>query len=162
MIGKLSVTHISSSEDRYVRSCVRTASPMLISTPSSEMASMAVPSASRPFAVRLAAPRSRARRNTALYRLKTPSHQDTARALSKSPHTTYSVHAHPHTPTEPGRLSASRSLPVMGSISPSMQLSAHFGQWLVLSRRGRNVRKSAGGGRSDLRPGEEKLSFDAG
>jgi IS1 family transposase len=39
------------------------------------MASMAVPSASRPFAVRLAAPPSRARRTTALYRLKTSSHQ---------------------------------------------------------------------------------------
>ena len=36
---------------------------------------MAVPRASRPCAVRLATPSSRARRNTALYRLKTPSHQ---------------------------------------------------------------------------------------
>ena len=36
---------------------------------------MAVPSASRPFEVLLATPPSRARRNTALYRLKTPSHQ---------------------------------------------------------------------------------------
>jgi hypothetical protein len=39
------------------------------------MASTARPSASRRFAVRLAAPRSRARRNTPLYRLKTPSYQ---------------------------------------------------------------------------------------
>jgi hypothetical protein len=39
------------------------------------MASMAMPSGFRPFEVLLAAPRSRARRNTPLYRLKTPSHQ---------------------------------------------------------------------------------------
>jgi hypothetical protein len=37
-------------------------------------------------------------------------------------------------------------------------LTAHFGQWLAFCRRGRNVRKSAGGGWPDLRPGEEKLS----
>src|SRR5215469_6705408 len=41
----------------------------------SVMASMDKPSASRPFGVRRAAPRSRARRNTPLYRLKTPSQQ---------------------------------------------------------------------------------------
>ena len=40
-----------------------------------EMASMAVPSTSRRFEVLPAAPRSRARRHTPLYRLKTPSHQ---------------------------------------------------------------------------------------
>jgi IS1 family transposase len=39
------------------------------------MASMGMPSGSRPFAVRLVTPRSRARRNTPLYRLKTPSQQ---------------------------------------------------------------------------------------
>jgi hypothetical protein len=38
-------------------------------------ASMVMPSASRRFAVKLAVPPSRARRNTPLYRLKTPSHQ---------------------------------------------------------------------------------------
>jgi transposase InsO family protein len=36
-------------------------------------------------------------------------------------------------------LVASRSLPVTGSSSPSMRLSAHFGQWLQVPRRGRNV-----------------------
>src|SRR5947207_6873868 len=41
--------------------------------PWSEMARMGEPSASRPFAVRRAAPLSRARRDTPLYRLKTPS-----------------------------------------------------------------------------------------
>jgi hypothetical protein len=29
----------------------------------------------------------------------------------------------------------------MGSISPSMRLSAHFGQWLPFCRRGRKVRQ---------------------
>src|SRR5438105_130217 len=48
---------------------------MFISPPSSAMASMGMPSASRRFAVKPAAARSRARRNTPLYRLKTPSHQ---------------------------------------------------------------------------------------
>jgi IS1 family transposase len=38
-------------------------------------------------------------------------------------------------------LAVSRSLPVMGSISTSMRLSAHFGQWLQVRRRGRNVRR---------------------
>ena len=37
-------------------------------------------------------------------------------------------------------------------------LTAHFGQWLTLGRRGRNVRKSAGGATPDLRPGEKMLS----
>jgi hypothetical protein len=30
---------------------------------------------------------------------------------------------------------------VMGSISSSMRLAAHFGQWLQIRRRGRNVRR---------------------
>jgi hypothetical protein len=37
-------------------------------------------------------------------------------------------------------------------------LTAHFGQWREVGRRGRHVRKSAGGCGADLRPGEEKLS----
>src|SRR6266704_6816615 len=37
-------------------------------------------------------------------------------------------------------------------------LTAHFGQWLALGRRGQIVQKTAGGAKPDLRPGEEKLS----
>jgi hypothetical protein len=36
-------------------------------------------------------------------------------------------------------------------------LTAHFGQWLQVVCRGRNVRKSARSSGADLRPGEEKL-----
>jgi transposase-like protein len=36
-------------------------------------------------------------------------------------------------------------------------LTAHFGHWLQVRRRGRNVQKTAGGGWSDLRPGEKML-----
>jgi hypothetical protein len=36
-------------------------------------------------------------------------------------------------------------------------LTAHFGQWIEVCLRGRNVRKSAGGGGADLRASEEKL-----
>jgi hypothetical protein len=50
-----------------------------------------------------------------------------------------------------------RFSPVMGSTSPSLRLSAHFGDWLQVGRRGRNVQKTAGGGWSPLRSSETKL-----
>ncbi|MGZ3643602.1 MAG: hypothetical protein ACXVCM_07090 [Ktedonobacteraceae bacterium] len=41
----------------------------------------------------------------------------------------------------PWLLVASRSLPVTASITTSMRLSAHFGQWLTLACRGRHIRR---------------------
>src|SRR5215470_4437367 len=194
---------------------------MLTSTRWLGMASMAMSSASRRFEVLPAAPRSRARRNTPLYRLKTssyhvamvlsalaegldPSEVSRVFGFRQATITTRTARAgeHAHTLHErffsnlhlphlqldhccargrvaPGRccgsgspstrapksspcsiwvrarntwrtcsstrcerdwsLAVSRSLPVMGSISTFMRLSAHFGQWLQVRWRGRKV-----------------------
>ena len=47
--------------------------------------------------------------------------------------------AHPFFATVPGLLSVSHSLAVMGSISISMRLAAHFGHWYQVHRRGCKV-----------------------
>jgi len=58
------------------------------------------------------------------------------------------------------RILAPGCLPLFTSDGLNMYfyaLTAHFGHWLVGRRRGRIVQKTAGGGWSDLRSGEEKL-----
>lgn len=67
------------------------------------------------------------------------SHPASSCAPSGSPHAAHGAQGYTHPTTDPGRLSASRSSPVMGSISPSMRLAAHLGHWLPRRRRGRKV-----------------------
>jgi hypothetical protein len=70
-----------------------------------------------------------------------PPHEDLSRPPPWSPHTTGSAPGHPLPAAPLGRLSASRSSPVMGEICPSLPPRPHFGHWLPGSRRGRKARQ---------------------
>ena len=67
--------------------------------------------------------------------------KDFSRAHSRPPHAKHGPYAHPLPATDPSRLSASRSSPVMASICTSTHFPAHFGQWLEVARRGRKARQ---------------------
>ena len=70
-----------------------------------------------------------------------PLHQDSSRAPSGSPHAKHGAYGHPLPATDPWPLAASRSSPVMGLNLYFYALTAHFGQWLEVGRRGRKVRQ---------------------